>query len=198
MPAARLRHGHWGTDTHKTWSAMISRAKGHNDRKLYADKGIGVCERWLTFTNFLEDMGERPFKKASLDRIDGTKGYSPENCRWADWFVQAKNRTTSHQISLPDGRVVCVGELARETGMHWTTLEYRLFVKRMPLEEAIKTPLKVRRVVLDGVEMAFAAACRIRGLPPTTVRGRIALGWSEDAAFNTPPKIQGNSRQQDS
>lgn len=57
----------------------------------YGAKGITVCERWHDFRNFLYDMGERPAGR-SIDRIDGSKGYEPENCRWATRAQQNANR----------------------------------------------------------------------------------------------------------
>lgn len=59
----------------------------------WGGKGIKICDRWLGpdgFCNFLNDMGRRP-EGATLDRINNSLGYSPENCRWADMWQQRAN-----------------------------------------------------------------------------------------------------------
>lgn len=77
--------------TYKTWASMKERCQEYfKERHLYFDKGISVCDKWKTFSGFFEDMGERPEGK-SLDRIDGSKGYFKENCRWATPSEQARN-----------------------------------------------------------------------------------------------------------
>lgn len=57
----------------------------------YGGRGIKVCRRWRTFTNFLADMGERPVG-LSLERKRVNGNYTPSNCHWADRKRQARNR----------------------------------------------------------------------------------------------------------
>lgn len=87
-----IRHGHTrghrSSPTYSTWRAMLQRCR-YDIR--YIDQGITVGTRWEMFVNFLVDMGERPEGK-TLDRIDPTRGYMPDNCRWSTWEEQAANR----------------------------------------------------------------------------------------------------------
>jgi hypothetical protein len=81
------------TSEYDIWAAMIQRATNPKNARYadYGGRGIGVCERWLEFTNFYADMGPRPDGK-SLDRVNNDLGYSPENCRWATWVEQRHNQ----------------------------------------------------------------------------------------------------------
>jgi len=78
---------------YRTWSSMIQRCTNPNNKnyKNYGERKISVCDRWMKFENFIEDMGERPCKNYSIERLDVNGNYEPENCIWADKFSQSQN-----------------------------------------------------------------------------------------------------------
>lgn len=81
--------------TYLAWVNMRQRClnKNKQDYNYYGGRGITICDRWIeSYANFLEDMGERPNSKYSLDRIDNDGNYEPSNCRWADKLTQMVNR----------------------------------------------------------------------------------------------------------
>lgn len=88
------KHGLVHSRTYSTWESMIQRCTNKNHKKYrhYGGRGIIICDRWLKFENFLEDMGKRP-NKLELDRIDNNGNYEPSNCRWVTRKVNVNNRS---------------------------------------------------------------------------------------------------------
>ena len=86
--------------TYKSWQALkdrCNRAKCINYNK-YGGAGVTYDPSWEKYDQFLADMGERP-EGMTLDRIDNSKGYSKENCRWATYEQQLANRSCSMNIT---------------------------------------------------------------------------------------------------
>jgi hypothetical protein len=89
-------------ELYQVWSAIKSRCNdsGNKDYNKYGGRGITVCERWLGkhgFNNFRADMGNRPTKTNSIDRINNDGNYEPNNCRWGTKSQQSRNRGLSRK-----------------------------------------------------------------------------------------------------
>ena len=132
--AQATRHGHGkGTPTYTSWVNMVRRCTDPKDvgYEKYGGAGITVCKRWLTFENFLADMGERP-DGMTLDRKNGSKGYSKGNCRWATPVEQAANRTSS--LLTTKGRTQTLKAWAAELDVPVARLQRRLALGWSPFK----------------------------------------------------------------
>jgi hypothetical protein len=126
-----LKHGHRRRGTHSpeyaAWRAMRERCNNpsHPAYRNYGGRGITVCNRWLTFENFLVEMGLRPEGK-SLDRYPNNDGnYEPGNCRWATTIEQHNNTRNNHLLTF-QGMTKNVGEWAVFFGIPHRILRCRL------------------------------------------------------------------------
>lgn len=137
----RTRHGQTGTPEHDAWHAILERCLNVNNSGYhrYGERGIKVCDKWMTFENFLADMGPRPSSAHSIDRIDNDGNYEPGNCRWATKLEQARN-TSRNRLLTHYGRTMCLAEWANETGMSYDTLFARLYGYGWTVEQALTTP----------------------------------------------------------
>jgi hypothetical protein len=128
------------TKTYAIWMGMKMRCRGFSSSaKYYAEKNISYCADWEYFENFLKDMGERP-EGTSLDRIDNSKGYSKQNCRWASATTQSENRTITRWISY-EGTTMSLSSWAKHLNIRIDTLHCRL-KNGWSVEKAFTTPVR--------------------------------------------------------
>ena len=138
-------HGRSRSPVYETWCNMISRCESENrpDFEHYGGRGISVCPRWRrSFECFLEDMGERPFPRASLDRIDVNGNYEPGNVRWVTQKEQARNKRNNHLLSI-SGETKTLSEWAEAAGIDQKLVWKRLMLG-WPPADCIRPPKKTR------------------------------------------------------
>ena len=130
------------------WRHMIDRChtKTHKDYPRYGAMGVAVCDRWRYgekgvsgFVLWMQDMGPMSFPHASIDRIDGSRGYEPGNCRWANAHEQANNRKSNVWLTAR-GQTMTVAQWARVVGIGPKTIGYRLKQGASTEEAIFKKP----------------------------------------------------------
>ncbi len=145
-----FKHGHnplsgKSTATYNAWQNMKARCKNTNreDSKNYSLRGITYDPAWEEFTQFLADMGECP-KGLTLDRIDNSKGYSKDNCKWDTRQAQNTNRRNNVWISYM-GKSQVLSDWCRELNIPYSSTLYSLR-KGVSFEHAVKIQEDLKRM----------------------------------------------------
>jgi hypothetical protein len=149
-----LQHGQSHSPTYRSWKHMIQRCQNPNDKNFahYGARGIEVCERWKTFSNFFEDMGLRP-EDGTLERSDNSGNYEPSNCCWAtraEQNVNKRNITSwEHDRIIRDGvaRGLNFGQIAKLIGKSHGAASSRAY--RLGLKSG-QPPMPPRAQNTDG------------------------------------------------
>lgn len=140
------KHGHSGfakppSLTYRSWLSMVQRCTNPNTIHYhrYGGRGIAVCQQWLeSFAAFLRDVGERPSKKHTIDRINNDGNYEPSNVRWATRREQSLNRSNNTKVTH-DGRTLSITEWSDVTGLSVPTIRGRLHLG-WSVEETLTNP----------------------------------------------------------
>lgn len=138
-------HGMSHTKLYRVWRAMINRCTNPNQKSYerYGQRGIRVCDKWLTFEGFLEDMGASYQEGLTLDRIDVNGDYEPSNCRWVSMKKQSNNRRSNHLIEF-QGEKMTFSEASERFVIPYHTLKRRLYTG-WSVHDALLTPVRGRR-----------------------------------------------------
>lgn len=135
---------------YRVWSAIKQRCynKNNPNYKHYGAKGITICDEWKhSFKTFESWSIENGYKQGlSIDRINSTKSYTPDNCRWIPCKEQPKNRQTNLYVRYND-KVMTIREFSRTVKCYYHTVVQYLYRHNhldkynaivVPYEEAIK------------------------------------------------------------
>lgn len=116
----------------------------------YGGRGIRVCDEWNHYPTFRDwAIGAGYCEGLSLDRIDVDGDYEPSNCRWADWFTQARNKRNNHVLTA-FGETKTLADWAEDNrcAVSYHTLKARLNICNMEPEYALTAPIhRLRRKV---------------------------------------------------
>ena len=135
------KHGAWGTPLFAVWKGMIDRCTNTKNKRYprYGGRGISVCERWLQFHNFNEDMSPSFVVGLTLDRVDNNGDYEPSNCKWSTRSQQNRNYSRNNLITF-NGETMCIADWSIKLGIKYGTLWGRL-QEGWTIERALSTPV---------------------------------------------------------
>lgn len=140
------KHGMSNSDEYRIWQGIRMRCLNPNVKNYnrYGGAGITICDRWVnSFENFYADMGGRPSKTHSVDRINNDGNYEPSNCRWATPSEQGNN-TTKNVFVEYQGRRMTTAQFAQLTGFTKLTV-YRWVTRDKLSMEQIEQRLAARK-----------------------------------------------------
>ena len=104
-------HGMFGTRLYNIYFCMLRRCydEKHKSYSYYGAVGISVCDEWRNnVKSFLDWAMVNDYNdNLSIDRKDGAKGYSPDNCRWATNKEQQNNLKSNHDIEYDGKKMNC-------------------------------------------------------------------------------------------
>lgn len=164
------------TPEYITWLSMRQRCcdPSHTSWKNYGARGVTVCERWKdSFENFLADLGPKPSRKHSLDRITATGNYEPGNCRWTTHKEQQNNRRNNRCVEI-DGTKMTLAEAAAFLNVPYRTFANRFdkYIDGLITYDQLVTEGNRTFVLLPSGETITQAAKRL-GVTPPAIRYRL-------------------------
>lgn len=139
------RHGGGKTKLFRIWCNIKNRC--YNKKvpayKDYGGRGIKMCEEWkndfVAFRDWAVKNGydeTAPKVKCSIDRIDNSGDYTPENCRWIDVYGQANNRRNNRLINYQN-ETYTMAQFCRMFNLPYGSCHYYYVYVGLTAEELI-------------------------------------------------------------
>lgn len=133
------KHGMTKTRIWVIWQGMKRRCLSPNEPayKYYGGRGIKVCNKWLNFIGFYEDMKTGYTEKMTIERINVNGNYCKENCKWIPQSEQARNTRKNIYIKYNNKKQL-LKDWSKELNINYFTLYGRLFTYNLPTEIAFQ------------------------------------------------------------
>ena len=133
------------------WHSIIQRCCNNNNSNYvnYGNRGISVCDKWLTFEGFWEDMKDGYDDTLSIERKDNNGNYEKSNCRWATMKEQANNRRNTPFYTI-DGEKMRADEIAEKYNISIHALKHRLrrgWDAKLAATTAVETKFHKKRIL---------------------------------------------------
>ena len=140
------KHGMCGTRQYRIWAAMRKRCSNKNDTayKHYGGRGISVCDKWMSFSGFWDDMRSGYKDDLSIDRVDNDGNYELKNCRWVTTKEQSRNNNGNRNITI-GGITKILIDWVKYFDISRDTFYYRIYKKKMSDVEALLTPIDQKK-----------------------------------------------------
>lgn len=195
----RQAHGLSKTPEFRVWWGIIKRCEmpACENYKNYGGRGIRMCDRWRdSFAAFYSDMGPRPSRLHTIDRLDNDGPYCKENCKWGTRAEQSRNRRVNVFVVYRGVRMV-IEDACREAGiiaetvlrrrrLGWPESDWFIPADRHRTRRH-NTPRKLKSepvfVEYGGQRRPAKEVCRETGIPYGTVFARRRKGWPDASLF---------------
>jgi hypothetical protein len=191
------------------WQGMHARCNRPKGRsyKSYGAKGITLCKKWtsrqgcIRFVKWALANGWKP--GLVIDRKNGKKGYSPDNCRCITHQENGWNRSDNIMLTYED-ETKCCAEWGMDSRCVVPSNQFRARIGYgWPIKQALLTPLHSRCGGHPRVMITYEGKTKYRsewGKDPRCVvstrrfKIRMMHGWPIQKALLTPLRGSKNAQ----
>ena len=192
-------HGKKHLKLYQVWCSFRHRCNIPTDEAYhnYGGRGIGYAPEWdnyLTFEKWALENGYQQDVGLTLERIDVNKGYTPENCCWADRKRQSNNKRNNLYFAI-DGVTHTLAEWCEIYNVPYARVDARINTLGWSFEDAL---FKGRRysiytITYKGETKTTKEWAKLTGLSTDIIRNRLKNGWTPEEIIETPKMVNGGS-----